>query len=59
MALNDVKTLGNLPIPLELRNAPTKYMTQIGYGKGYEMYPEKSKSLLPEKLKNKKYYLEK
>jgi putative ATPase len=59
MALNDVKTLGNLPIPLELRNAPTKYMKKIGYGKGYEMYPDKSKSLFPEKLKNKKYYSEK
>jgi hypothetical protein len=31
-------------------------MKELGYGKGYEKYPEKEKSLLPEKLKEKKYY---
>lgn len=55
-ALGDVKAFGNLPIPMSLRNAPTKLMKAVGYGKGYEMYPEKEKSLLPEKIKNKKYY---
>ncbi len=55
----DVQKHGNLPIPLHIRNAPTKLMKDIGYGKGYEMYPEKGKSLLPEKLKNKKYFDEK
>jgi putative ATPase len=54
-ALADVEKLGNLAIPLELRNAPTKLMKSLDYGKGYEMYPDKEKSLLPEKLKNKKY----
>jgi len=54
-ALADVKKWGNLPIPLELRNAPTKLMEQLNYGKGYQMYPEKTKSLLPDKIKNKKY----
>ncbi len=53
-ALDDVKQFGNLPIPMELRNAPTKLMKEVGYGKGYEMYSEKS--LLPEKIRNKKYY---
>lgn len=53
-ALDDVKKHGNLPIPLELRNAPTKLMKKLDYGKGYEMYSRKS--LLPKKLKNKKYY---
>ncbi len=53
-ALNDVKKHGNLPIPLELRNAPTKLMKELDYGKGYEMYTDKN--LLPKKLKNKKYY---
>ncbi len=53
-ALEDVKEHGNLPIPMELRNAPTKLMKEIGYGEGYEMYTEIS--LLPEKLKHKKYY---
>jgi len=52
-ALADVKKMGNLPIPLEIRNAPTKLMTELGYGEGYEAYS--TKSLLPEKLKNKKY----
>ena len=54
-ALGDVKKYGNLPIPLNLRNAPTKLMKEIGYGKGYKMYPDKDKNLLPEKLKGKKY----
>ncbi len=51
----DVDHLGNLPIPLELRNAPTKLMKSLDYGKGYEMYPDSKKSLLPDKLGNKKY----
>ena len=54
-AMEDVEKFGNLPIPLEIRNAPTKMMRDMGYGKDYEMYPE-GKSLLPEKLKNKRYY---
>jgi putative ATPase len=53
-ALGDVKNFGNLPIPLNLRNAPTKFMKGLGYGKDYEMYTEKS--LLPDQLKNKKYF---
>jgi putative ATPase len=53
-ALDDVKKTGNLPIPLEVRNAPTKLMKEIGYGKGYEKYTDKD--YLPEKLKGKKYY---
>lgn len=56
-ALEDVKKLGNLPIPLNLRNAPTKLMKQLDYGKGYEMYSKES--LLPDKIKNKKYFTEK
>jgi putative ATPase len=55
-ALDDVKRHGNLPIPMNLRNAPTKLMKNLGYGRDYEPYPDKSKSLLPEKLKNRKYY---
>jgi len=53
-AVEDVKKLGNLPIPMEVRNAPTKLMKEVGYGKGYEMYT--GKSYLPEKLKDKKYF---
>lgn len=54
-ALGDVKELGNLPIPLRIRNAPTKLMEELGYGEGYEMYPEKG-SLLPDVLKKKSYF---
>jgi len=50
----DVKNFGNLPIPLSIRNAPTKLMKKLGYGKGYQKYTKQS--LLPAKLKNKKYY---
>ncbi len=54
-ALSDVKKYGNLPIPLELRNAPTQLMKELGYGKNYEMYPSKSQSLLPKKIQKKTY----
>lgn len=54
-ALADVQKFGNLPIPLELRNAPTQLMKNAGYGKDYEMYPEDAKGFLPTKLKNRKY----
>jgi putative ATPase len=52
-AMQDVKSLGNLPIPLEIRNAPTKLMKDLNYSKDYEMYSKKD--LLPDKLKGKKY----
>ncbi|MBF0398443.1 MAG: replication-associated recombination protein A [Desulfobacterales bacterium] len=53
-AKEDVKKYGNLPIPMSIRNPETKLMKDIGYGKGYEQYTKES--LLPEKLKGKKYY---
>jgi len=52
-AMSDVQKFGNLPIPLNIRNAPTKLMKEIGYGKGYKKYD--TESYLPEKLKGKKY----
>jgi len=52
-AVEDVKHYGNLPIPLNIRNAPTKLMKDIGYGAGYEKYTQEC--LLPEQLKDKKY----
>ena len=40
MAINSaqqlVKETGNLGVPLPLRNAPTKLMKELGYGKGYQ-----------------------
>ena len=50
----DVLKYGNLPIPMIIRNAPTKLMKNLEYGKGYEKYTKEN--LLPDKLKNKKYY---
>jgi len=50
----DVARFGNLPIPLNLRNAPTKLMKKLGYGKDYEMYTDSD--LLPDQLKGKKYF---
>lgn len=52
----DVGKYGNLPVPLHLRNPVTKLMGKVGYGKGYKMYPKEGKSLLPDKLKDKRYY---
>ena len=54
-ALEDAKRLGNLEIPLEIRNAPTKLMKDLGYSKGYEKYPKK-RNYLPEKLQGKVYF---
>lgn len=53
-AQKDVREYGNLPIPLKLRNAPTRLMKQASYGKGYEMY--ETVGYLPEKLKNRRYF---
>lgn len=51
----------NEPIPLHLRNAPTKLMGDLGYAKDYKwtdkyVGPTKGESFLPEKLKGKKFY---
>ncbi len=56
----DIEKYGNLPVPLGIRNAETKLMQSIGYGKGYEYdhdLPSKKsdQQCLPDKLKNKKY----
>jgi putative ATPase len=50
-ALEDVQKRGNLPIPMGLRNAPTKLMKELGYGKS-----DGDEDLLPEGLKGKRYY---
>ncbi len=49
----------NEPIPMHLRNAPTKLMKNLGYAKDYKwsdqyVGPTRGQSFLPEKLKNKK-----
>ena len=54
----EVETSGNLPVPLYLRNAPTKLMKDIGYGKNYKYTPvedDSSQEYMPEKIKGKKF----
>ncbi|MFW5691983.1 MAG: replication-associated recombination protein A [Chloroflexota bacterium] len=53
-ALDDARTMGNLPIPLRLRNAPTGLMKNMGYGKDYQAYD--SRSNLPDDLSGKRYF---
>lgn len=55
-AKNDVKNLRLDPIPLQIRNAPTKMMKDFGFGKGYIMYDKESR--LPKNLVGRKYYKE-
>ncbi|HOX41886.1 MAG TPA: replication-associated recombination protein A, partial [bacterium] len=44
------------PIPLKIRNAPTKMMKEFGFGKGYQLYDETT--YLPENIKDHKYWKE-
>ena len=56
-----MRKTGNLPVPLALRNAPTKLMKELGYGKNYKYahsYEENftEQEYLPEKLSKTKLY---
>ena len=53
-AMEDAKKYGNLPVPMKIRNAPTKLMKQLGYGKDEGNDPEGD--LMPQKLRGKKYF---
>ncbi len=57
----DIRRTGSLPVPLHIRNAPTKLMKDLGYGRGYKYahdFPEAHvpQEYLPEKLKGRDYY---
>lgn len=58
---HDIHEKPNLPVPLHLRNAPTAFMKNMGYGKGYKYTPDfdteedAKQQYLPEELENKKY----
>ena len=58
-AMKDVQEYGNLPVPLHIRNAPTKLMKDLSYGKNYKYSPDynykEKQEYFPEKLKNRKY----
>ncbi|MCP4312310.1 MAG: replication-associated recombination protein A [Bacteroidetes bacterium] len=61
MAMELVRNTGNLPVPLHLRNAPTKLMKEIGYGKDYKYahsYEDHfvKDHYLPEELKNQQFF---
>ncbi len=49
---------GDAPVPLHLRNAPTKLMKDLGYNKGYKWEADfqHNKGFLPEDLKNEKIF---
>ncbi len=55
----DIQTLPNEPVPLHIRNAPTKLMKQLDYGKGYKYNPDYTEPVdqtyLPDKLKGRIY----
>jgi len=55
----DIKKYGNLPVPLHLRNAPTKLMKKLGYGKNYKYSPDynyqEKQEYFPPQLKGRKY----
>jgi putative ATPase len=61
-ALDDVKNLPLYQVPLHLRNAPTKLMRELSYGKDYK-YPHTFENnfilenYLPKELEGKQYYL--
>lgn len=60
-ALAEVKESGNQPVPLPIRNAPTKLMKSLGYNDGYK-YPHDypghftEQQYLPDALKNKRFW---
>ena len=59
----DIEKYGNLPVPNHIRNAPTKLMKDLGYGKGYEydhdLESKKSEQqCLPDKIKDRRYIKE-
>lgn len=59
-AMNDVDEINMEPVPLQLRNASTKLMKDLNYGKGYKWTDDQNfqetLEFLPKNLKNKVYY---
>jgi putative ATPase len=60
-ARRDVQEKGALPVPLHIRNAPTKLMEELGYGEGYKYahdYPEGlvKQEYFPRELGARSYY---
>ena len=60
-ALALVRKTGNLPVPLHIRNAPTKLMKEIGYGKDYKYAHSYEgnfveQDFLPQEILNQRFY---
>lgn len=60
-AASDAKETSSEPVPLHIRNAPTKLMKSLEYGKGYQYAHDfeagvADMTCLPDKLKGRKYY---
>jgi putative ATPase len=60
-AMSAVTKHGDLPVPLHIRNAPTRLMKNLDYGKNYEYSHDYEKSFspqeyLPEKIAGEKFY---
>lgn len=61
-AIDTVKKTGNFPVPLHLRNAPTKLMQDLGYGKDYKYAHDYKnhfvkQNFLPEELTDKTFWI--
>lgn len=52
-AMEDASKFGNLPVPMQIRNAPTRLMKELGYGKKSD---DQSDDLMPEKLAGRNYF---
>ena len=60
-ALGTIRETGDLPVPLSIRNAPTKLMKKLDYGKGYQYAHSyegnfASMEFLPDKIRGTKFY---
>jgi putative ATPase len=57
-----VRASGSLPVPLHLRNAPTRLMKQLGYGRAYRYAHDETgayaagERYLPEGLSDQRFY---
>src|SRR5208282_6395716 len=62
-ATADAASLGSLDVPLHLRNAPTRLMKDIGYGKGYRYAHDEpggyaaGERYFPDKMPDRRYYV--
>ncbi|RKZ87608.1 MAG: recombination factor protein RarA, partial [Gammaproteobacteria bacterium] len=61
-AMHDVRSQGSAEVPLHLRNAPTKLMGELGYGKEYRYAHDEpdayaaGENYFPDNMKQRQYY---